>query len=355
MSVARCETLPRDEDFAGTLYVSPPLTHTLLKLKTFLEQRGRAADEPYPATLAIRVGPGEVHDLLGSLPGLLSRLELQDTRALLIRGATPDAPAGLSRVESLGSLIARAGAGWLVEMLAANRLISHFQPVVPARAPGEVYGYEALIRGLAPDGELVGAGSIMALARAADLLYQVDGAARVAAVAGAARHRLAGALFVNFVPAAIYDPEYSLSTTSFAIRSAGLKPGEVVFEVSGTEEAPDLPHLVKILAHLRSAGHKIALDDLGAGFSSLRLLRELEPDFIKLDVGLIRGVNKDPYRAAVAAKLLELARTLGVQSVAEGVSTKGEFDWVRENGADLVQGFLFAEPAAPPLAPATPG
>lgn len=348
MSVARCETLPREEDFAGTLYITPPLTHTWLKLKTYFGQRDIPVSEPCPATLAIDVEASSLTTLLGGLPDLLSRLELQNSRAVVIRAGAEDPLAALGRVESLASLIARAGAGWLVELLAGNQLVSHFQPVVHTHAPTEVFGYEALIRGLSPARGLVGAGPILALAREADLLHQLDAAARVAAVSGAVKHRLAGALFVNFMPAAIYDPEYSLSTTSFAIRAAGMKPADVVFEVSKTEDVAGLPHLSAILRHLRSAGHRIALDDLGAGYSSLRVLRELEPDFIKLDVELIRGVNKDPYRAALAAKLLELARNLGVGSIAEGVSTKGEFEWVRENGAALAQGYLFAAPGAPP-------
>ncbi len=97
----------------------------------------------------------------------------------------------------------------------------------------------------------------------------------------------------------------------------------------------------------------MALDDLGAGYSSLNLLASLRPDFVKLDVGLVRDVDRDPYRTAIAAKLLDLAKDLGVIVVAEGVETEEQWRWLVAHGADLAQGFFFARPASPPPVPAT--
>ena len=74
----------------------------------------------------------------------------------------------------------------------------------------------------------------------------------------------------------------------------------------------------------------------------------LELDVVGLDVSLVRHVDEDPARALVARKLLETARALGLKTIAEGVESPGEYAWLRENGADFVQGFLFARPAAPP-------
>lgn len=90
------------------------------------------------------------------------------------------------------------------------------------------------------------------------------------------------------------------------------------------------------------------MDDLGSGYSSLNLLHRLRPDFVKLDMQLIRGVHADPYKATMASRLLGLARDLGVLSVAECVETPEELEWVREHGADYVQGYLVARPGNPP-------
>lgn len=113
----------------------------------------------------------------------------------------------------------------------------------------------------------------------------------------------------------------------------------------------DVDHLLGILSFYRRAGFRVALDDLGAGYSSLNLLARLRPDFVKLDMELIRGIDVDPYKAVVVDKLLDLAREVGAISVVEGVETEGEWRWAEAHGADLVQGFLCARPQADPPKP----
>jgi EAL domain-containing protein (putative c-di-GMP-specific phosphodiesterase class I) len=99
----------------------------------------------------------------------------------------------------------------------------------------------------------------------------------------------------------------------------------------------------------------VALDDLGAGFSSLNLLTELRPDFVKMDMHLIRGVDQNDYKARILGSLIDLAHKLEIPVVAEGVETVAEWQWLRAAGADLVQGYLFAKPGAEPPLPVVPG
>ena len=163
-----------------------------------------------------------------------------------------------------------------------------------------------------------------------------------------------GSIFINFNPPAIYDPVYCLRSAFHAAERAVIDPSRVIFEVVETVHVDDPDRLVDILAHYRQAGFRVALDDVGAGFSSLNLLVRLRPDIIKLDKALIRGVDRDPFRAAIAAKLLEAARELGVRTVAEGVETMGELEWLRAWGGDLVQGYLIARPVHPAPRPTPP-
>ena len=95
----------------------------------------------------------------------------------------------------------------------------------------------------------------------------------------------------------------------------------------------------------------MALDDLGAGYSSLNLLARLRPDFVKLDMQLIRGIDEDPYKAVVVEKMLDLAREIGAVSVVEGVETEGEWRWAEAHRADLAQGFYCARPVGDPPRP----
>ncbi len=123
-----------------------------------------------------------------------------------------------------------------------------------------------------------------------------------------------------------------------------------MFEVVESDEISDIDRLLRILDFYREVGLRVALDDVGAGYSSLKLLARLKPDFIKLDMDLIRNVDRDVYKAQVASKLLELARELHVSTVVEGVETVGEWQWATEHGADFAQGYLFARPEPWPAA-----
>ncbi len=288
---------------------------------------------------------------MASLQGGLSTVERADTRALLCASGRSPVADDVARVEPLARLVVRAQSGWLLAMLTERRLTSHFQPIVHAADPTRLYGHEALLRGVMPDGALLSPARLFESARDAGLLFQLDLAARRSAIAQAASHGLQGALFVNFAPTAIYDPTSCLRSTVAAIDAVGLDRSRVVFEIVETERAHDPAHLRRILDYYRGAGFRIALDDVGAGYSSLNLIHLLRPDILKIDMELIRGVDRDPYKARIAANLLDVSAALGIEALAEGIETEGELDWVRSHGATYAQGYLIARPSAVPWVP----
>jgi EAL domain-containing protein (putative c-di-GMP-specific phosphodiesterase class I) len=128
----------------------------------------------------------------------------------------------------------------------------------------------------------------------------------------------------------------------------GLHRGQVVFEVIESEFVRDMDHLKGILDYYRASGFKVALDDVGAGYSNLNLLRHLRPDFIKIDRDLTTDVHRDDYKGLIMQKLLEIAQGLGLRTIAEGIEHEDEFDWLRAHSADYAQGYFFARPATPP-------
>ncbi|MEN9211014.1 MAG: EAL domain-containing protein, partial [Thermostichus sp. DG02_2_bins_29] len=299
--------------------------------------------------LAISVGEEGLKSILERIAGILADEEMRASRALFLPEGVEPRWQDCGRVEPLTQLLHRAHAELLVQVLAENRLVSYFQPIVSARDPAQVVAHEALMRGVDEQGNLISPGLLFEMAREAHLLYQLDLAARRTAIQTAAQQRLAGDLFINFNPTAIYDPAFCLRSTVWAIGRSGIRPEQVVFEVNESDRAHDVGHLRKILHFYREAGFRVALDDLGAGYASLNLIHQLQPDLIKLDMQLIRGVDRDPYKAVIAQKILELAQSLGITTVAEGVETPGELQWVQAQGVDLVQGFLIGEPALTPI------
>ena len=345
----RCELLPLADLTAGDLHCWFPADHVAGKVRAAL--RGLAIDgRPSVGNgTAFHVCPSQSEAVAEALGDALSAVEQDDTRALFcLPGEAPTAN-DIARVEPLSRAIIRARSGWLMAVMRERRLTSHFQPIVYADHPEQIYGYEALLRGVNPDGSFISPGTLFETARGAGLLFQLDLSARRSAIANAHVHRLAHALFVNFAPTAIYDPKACLRSTVAAIDEAGIERNQVVFEIVETERTHDPKHLRNILDYYRGAGFRIALDDVGAGYSSLNLIHLLRPDVIKLDMELVRDVDRDPYKARIAANLLDVANALGIDALAEGIETEGELEWVQQHGAKYVQGYLIARPAPTPV------
>jgi len=124
-----------------------------------------------------------------------------------------------------------------------------------------------------------------------------------------------------------------------------MRPSDVVFELTETHRAHDKSHLKGILAFYRTAGFGIALDDVGAGWSGLNLLHELRPDYVKIDMELIRDVHEDPFKQTIVHHLLSIARAHSIGTIAEGIETQGEADWLTARDVDYLQGYLFGRPA----------
>lgn len=350
----RCENLPSPAFEAGRLYVAPPLSHTRSTLRRLLKRHGAAFEEVSEEVLSVELTPGVLKRLSSALAESLSTTELADSRALMIPEGTEFSVNELARMQSLEELVARVRGEWLVEILREGRLTTHFHPIVEASNPENIFAYECLLRGLGADGNTISPGPMFEVASSAGLLFNLDRDARITAIRKAAGHGIKDNLFINFNPTSIYDPVYCLQSTIKAFENTDLQPGQIVFELTESEKVDDTGQLLDIVDFYRDAGFGIALDDLGAGYSSLNLLTELKPDFMKLDIQLVSGVGSDPYKSQIAAKLLELAKDLGVATVAEGVETHKEWAWLRENGADYLQGFLFAHPGSPPPTPQVP-
>jgi EAL domain-containing protein (putative c-di-GMP-specific phosphodiesterase class I) len=345
----RCEVLPARADLGGRLYLWFPLGHTYSKVVPYLIDLNGDHDafsDDRCVTLTI---PAAGHEAI--IAGLAARLEpgeLEDTKALFMAGGATPKLADYGNVTSLKAFVASAGGNWLIDLLEAGRFTSYFQPIVETQATDVIFAHEALFRGLDEQGGLISPARIFGTGKDAGMMFPLDLQARRSAIRQAATHKLATSLFINFNPAAIYDPAFCLRSTLRAVDEAGMAHDRIVFEVVESEHIAKPEQLSKILDSYRSMGFGVALDDLGAGYSSLNLLHTLRPDFVKLDMDLVRGVDLDPYKAVLTAKLLELAHELGVRTIAEGVETEGELAWLRAHGATYVQGFLIAKPAPAP-------
>lgn len=345
----RCEVLPARQFSKGRLLLSFPLGHSSGKFSRLIEQQGFTITTEGDA-LSVAVSDAQLNLLVNAIKDAFAPNEMRDTKVLLLDENELIDFGSWARVESLERLSGKLSGEWVKRLLAEDRLTSVFHPILSMTDPLEVFAYECLMRGKSPEG-VVGPAQILDAARDADIMFFLDRAARITAIREAAKHGIKANLFINFTPTSIYDPAFCLRTTVAEAEKAGMKHEQIIFEVIESDHIADVDQLRKILDYYRNNGFRVALDDLGAGFASLNLLHQLKPDFVKLDMALVREVHTDPYKAVIAAKLIETAKALDILVVAEGVEKAGELDWLRSHGADYVQGFYFAKPESPPPLP----
>jgi len=314
-----------------------------------LRGAGLGFEQPSQDVIAIPLKPGVVTTIAPDATASLSRAEMNDTRCVILPDDRTPTYRDLMQATTLIGLIAKSDAAWLVDVIRDGRLFSWFQPIVRTDGSMEVFAYECLLRATASDGSMISPQRMFDIARDADLLFHLDRVTRLTAIESSIRHNITASVFINFNPTSIYNPESCLQSTIRAIRDARLNPGNIIFEVVESDETGDVKHLSKILDYYRAAGFRVALDDFGAEFGSLNLLSQLRPDFIKLDSQLIRDVDSDPYKAGLAARLLDFANSEGIETIVEGVESEGEYRWACEHGASVAQGYYIARPAAVPL------
>ncbi|MDO9337336.1 MAG: EAL domain-containing protein [Caulobacter sp.] len=215
-----------------------------------------------------------------------------------------------------------------------------FQPIVDVRSE-TVFAYEALVRG--QDGR--GAGAVLAEV-SPENRYAFDQQCRTTAIEEAAGLDLAadGAnLSINFLPNAVYEPKACIRLTLAAAMRTGFPLNRIIFEFT-EDESVDAHHLLNILRTYRSMGFKTAIDDFGAGYAGLGLLSLFQPDIVKLDMALIRGIDRDRVKRTIVGHTLAMLRDLGIEPVCEGIETVDEHDALRDLGVSLMQGYLLAKP-----------
>ncbi|MCZ0928241.1 MULTISPECIES: bifunctional diguanylate cyclase/phosphodiesterase [Halomonadaceae] len=241
-------------------------------------------------------------------------------------------------------------AQWLNRIIHTEDLQVLFQPIVDASQQA-IYGYEALVRG-PRSSPLYSPLRLFEVATQAGLLVELDLLCRRLAIRRFAELELPSLLFLNVMPLTILERDFREGLTLGFIRESGLPPERVVIEL--TEHVPihDYQLMRQAVDHYRDMGFQVALDDLGAGHSSLRHWSELRPDFVKLDRHFISGIDQEPAKREFLRSILDVARSLDCQLIAEGVETAAEHLclWELDRGLALLQGFYFARPSAePPL------
>ena len=213
-----------------------------------------------------------------------------------------------------------------------------FQPIVDINAQS-VFAYEALIRG--KEGQA--AHTILTKVPEADF-FEFDQRARNTAIRMAADLGLKCKINLNISPASLQTDDRFLSRTVTTARNHNLSLNQIVIEITETECIDKPDEFINRINRFRAEGIRVAIDDFGAGYSGLNLIANFQPDIVKLDMQLIRGIEGDGPRQAIVRAISQLCDDLGIEIVAEGIETQAELKWLRSIDIEFFQGYLFARP-----------
>jgi EAL domain-containing protein (putative c-di-GMP-specific phosphodiesterase class I)/CheY-like chemotaxis protein len=226
---------------------------------------------------------------------------------------------------------------------ALKALFMVYQPII-SWSRKQAYGYEALVR--SAEKSLPHPGALFEAAERLDRTSDLGKAIRARCGEPWVGMPDGYQLFVNLHSQDLLDDtlyEENAPLASIASR--------VVLELTERAALDDVSDIGSRIARLRTLGYRIAVDDIGAGYSGLNSLATVQPDFVKLDISLVRGLDKDAVRRRLVQLLTQLCNDLKISVVAEGVETTAERDALIDLGIDLLQGYLFARPAAPFVTP----
>ncbi len=173
-------------------------------------------------------------------------------------------------------------------------------------------------------------------------------ACRLSACRRFSEQKLPGKLFLNVSPESLLEPTHQPGRTLTLLQDFGIDPSNVVIELTEQTPTDDFQLLQNALHHYRAMGFSIALDDLGAGYSSLRLWSELRPDYVKIDRHFIDGIHQDGLKREFVGSILQIAKASRAQVIAEGIELPEELAVLTEMGVDLVQGYLLCRPQEQP-------
>lgn len=233
----------------------------------------------------------------------------------------------------------------LREILRCESVSIVYQPIV-SLASAEPLGYEALARG--PHGSrLATPDALFTQAEESGSLSALERICRAKAVSHLGSISAHQKLFINVHARTVCDSGFVGGETLALLRRQGLEPTQVVFELTERHYVANYQAFQATLRHYREQGYQIAVDDVGAGHSGLLTLAEIKPDYIKIDMSLVRGLDHDLARQAVIRALCTVAKNINAKVVAEGIETEAELTTLISLGVDYGQGYFIAKPQNP--------
>ncbi|TAL26015.1 MAG: EAL domain-containing protein [Nitrospirae bacterium] len=233
----------------------------------------------------------------------------------------------------------------LQKLILKEDISTFFHPVVDLKTL-EIIGYEALSRG--PEHtEYRSPSALFDAAAETGLLLELDRLCRKKALLNARSISPRYKLFINCLPSAIHDPEFKDAYLKAFIEEVSINPADIILEITEKEVIENFDSFKKTAMRSSDTGFAVAVDNTGSGFSSLEMVVELKPQFIKLAMTVIRGIDKNILKQELVKAMFSLSEKINFTVIAEGIETREELKVLQDIGIPFGQGFLFAQPAFP--------
>ncbi|MDP1927536.1 MAG: GGDEF domain-containing protein [Thiobacillus sp.] len=235
----------------------------------------------------------------------------------------------------------------LQDILDNTRVMTLLQPILDL-TEGRMMGYEALSRGPS-NSPLHAPQTLFRVAEQYGLETALNWTCVRSALKTFAQLKLPGQLFLNLSPCSMLDCAFAPEAVLAALAEVEMSSNQVVIEITENACNLDYADLRQAVSRLRAVGIEVAMDDLGEGFSSLRMWSELKPAFVKIDKHFISGIHEDPHKIQFVRSITQLAGGANTRVIAEGVESVSELAAIQDIGIRYVQGYLIGRPSPTPV------
>ena len=223
-----------------------------------------------------------------------------------------------------------------------------YQPVLDL-VDRQVIGLEALTR--VPRSRFPNPEILFKIAQQNNTLWTLERICRNRALAGLPHLTAGQKLFLNVEPDSLHDPHLLEQPFADRLLQAGLRPQQIVLEITERTAIQDFTMVRRMITRCRRQGYQVAMDDVGSGYAGLQTIAEINPDYIKMDMSLVRDIHRHSIKRELVSTIRRFSDSTGITLVAEGVETLEELKSLVDAGVRCAQGFLFSRPARAPLEP----
>jgi EAL domain-containing protein (putative c-di-GMP-specific phosphodiesterase class I)/GGDEF domain-containing protein len=229
-----------------------------------------------------------------------------------------------------------------MDVLENNNISTVFQPIISLKDAG-ILGYEALSRGPA-NSMLESPSSLFDVAKVYGKLWELEFSCRIKALESISKKTEDINIFLNVDPHIMDDDKFKKGFTKEFLKQFNIKAENVIFEITEKNSVADARSFKKVIEHYKEQGYKIAIDDAGSGYSGLNLIADIHPHFIKLDMNLIRDIDKDGLKHALIKTFCDFCTITDIKVIAEGIETENEMNTLIDLGVNFGQGYFIQKP-----------